>query len=269
MDCAEFLRWALPLLGFRWEGYKKVHRQVCKRITPLMREAGLKGFASYKTYLEDNPGEMKVLDSLCGITISRFYRDRRVFDTLRTRVLPSLAENAIEKGKCEVLCWSAGCASGEESYTLQIIWRKDVLPEIGRKIRLRITGTDTNEAMLERARQGMYPASSLRDLPEQLRDALILNENAYQIRNIYKEDIEFLEQDIRIQTPDGIYDLILCRNLVFTYFNDELQRKTFRRIMEKLKQGGVLVIGRRESLPDGVDGLRPLGDTITSLFRKE
>lgn len=143
-----------------------------------------------------------------------------------------------------------------------------MLPEIGRKIRLRITGTDTNEAMLERARQGMYQASSLRDLPEQLRDALILNENVYQIRNIYKKDIEFLEQDIRVQTPDGIYDLILCRNLVFTYFNDELQRKTLRRIMEKLKQGGVLVIGRRESLPDGVDGLRPLGNTGTSLFRK-
>lgn len=64
MDCAEFLRWALPLLGFRWEGYKKVHRQVCKRITPLMREAGLEGFDSYKTYLEDHPGEMKVLDSV-------------------------------------------------------------------------------------------------------------------------------------------------------------------------------------------------------------
>jgi hypothetical protein len=70
-----------------------------------MEDLGLPAFLAYKAYLENNAGEWPVLDSLCGITISRFYRDRGVFDALRTRLLPSLAADVLLAGGKEVLCW--------------------------------------------------------------------------------------------------------------------------------------------------------------------
>lgn len=268
MDCTGFLQWALPRLRLRWEGYRKVRRQVCKRLTRRMEELGLPGFSAYKTYLDSDPGEWRVLDSLCGITISRFYRDRRVFDALRTRVLPSLADNVLSAGGREVLCWSAGCASGEEPYTLQILWRTSVVTAIRREIPLRIIATDVDEKLLARGRLGHYPGSSLKDLPEQLREAFIPCNDFYSVREIFKKHIEFLRQDIRLQLPEGTFHLILCRNLVFTYFDKGLQRETLRRIMTKLLPGGILVIGRRESPPDGVARITQVRDTI-GIFQKE
>ena len=268
MDCTGFLQRALPRLRLRWEGYRKVSRQVCKRLTRRMEELGLPAFSAYRTYLDSNPEEWQVLDSLCGITISRFYRDRRVFDALRFRVLPSLADNVLSAGGKEVLCWSAGCASGEEPYTLQIIWRTSVIPAIRREIPLRIIATDVNEKLLERARQGHYTKSSLKDLPEQLREAFAPCDDLYSLREIFKENVEFLRQDIRLPLPEGTFHLMLCRNLVFTYFDEGLQREILQRIMEKLMPGGILVIGRRESLPGGVACIAPVRDT-TGIFRKE
>jgi len=268
MDCTGFLQWALPRLRLRWEGYRKVSRQVCKRLAHRMEKLGLPDFSAYKIYLDSNPGEWRVLDSLCGITIARFYRDRRVFDALRFQVLPSLADYVLSAGGREVLCWSAGCASGEEPYTLQILWRTDVVTAILREIPLHIIATDVNEKLLERGRQGHYPGSSLRDLPEQLREAFIPCNDFYSIREIFKENLEFLRQDIRLQLPEGTFHLILCRNLVFTYFDEGLQQETLRSILAKLLPGGILVIGRRESLPAGTAGLMRVSDT-TGIFRKE
>jgi chemotaxis protein methyltransferase CheR len=257
----------MPRLRLRWEGYRKVHRQVCKRLTRRMEELGLPAFSAYKAYLEGNPREWPVLDSLCGITISRFYRDRGVFDALRTRLLPSIAADVLRAGGKEVLCWSAGCATGEEPYTLQIIWRTGVVPATGQDIPLRIIATDVNEVLLERGRRGRYPGSSLRDLPGQLREAFVPCDDGYSVRELFRENVEFLRQDIRQQLPEGTFHLILCRNLVFTYFDEGLQRETLRRITEKLMPGGILVIGRREFLPNGVTGIKPVSGT-TAIFQK-
>lgn len=268
MDCTGFLQWALPHLGLRWEGYRKVHKQVCKRLVRRMEALGLRGFPAYAMCLQDNQEEWKVLDSLCGITISRFYRDRQVFDALRFRVLPLLAEAVLDAGTREVLCWSSGCASGEEPYTLQIIWRMSVLPTVGREITMRIIATDMNEELLERARQSRYPGSSLKDLPAALREAFVPSGVLYSVKEICKENVEFLKQDIRLHLPEETFHLILCRNLVFTYFDEDLQRECLRGIIEKLIPGGILVIGRRESLPKGVEGIVPVSDA-PGIYRKE
>lgn len=268
MDCTGFLQWVLPLLRLRWEGYRKVRRQVCRRLARRMEGLGLPGFSAYKAYLEGNPGEWPVLDSLCGITISRFYRDRREFDALRTRLLPFLAAAVLRAGDIEVSCWSAGCSSGEEPYTLQMIWQMCVVPATGEDLPLRIIATDVNEELLERARQGRYPVSSLRDLPGQLREAFVPCDYGWSISETFRNNVEFLQQDIRRGLPEGTFHLILCRNLAFTYFDADLQRQTLGRIMTRLKPGGFLVIGRRESLPDGVADIKQVSGT-KAIFRKE
>jgi chemotaxis protein methyltransferase CheR len=221
-----------------------------------MTELGISGFAAYGGYLADHPEERQILNVLLRITISRFSRDREVFDILCSRILPSLANSILLSGGNELRCWSAGCCSGEEPYTLQILWRLRVSAAMPQALPLRIIATDSDHEVIKRAREGYYPESSLRDLPEDLiRQAFTRSGKFYTIKKPFTENIEFVEQDIRVQLPEGFFHLILCRNLVFTYFAEPLQRELLEKMSEKLHHRGIFVVGRRESLPEGATNL--------------
>ena len=120
-ECVAFLQWCLPRLGYRWRGFRKVRRQVCRRARRRLRALDLPDLAAYRDLLLRNPAEWSHLDVCCRITISRFYRDMAVFRTIGSTVLPALAARAAEE-KRDVRCWAIGCASGEEVYTLRILW---------------------------------------------------------------------------------------------------------------------------------------------------
>src|SRR3990170_4320324 len=222
-DCVAFLQWALPRLDLRWLGFRKVHGQVCKRLKRRMKELDLSGFAAYRERLEAAPDEWAVLDGLCHITISRFFRDSRVFEALGQRVLPEIAARAVEDQR-QARFWSAGCASGEEPYTLKIIWDLAVASDFP-GIECSVVATDVDEAVLTRARKGCYSKGSLRELPE----ALILQGfdrtgGLFCVRPQHRQDVHFLLQDLRSEAPEGLSDLILCRNVAFTYFEVPLQQ---------------------------------------------
>ncbi|MBI3050450.1 MAG: hypothetical protein HYY76_19320 [Acidobacteria bacterium] len=93
-ECVRLLQWALPRLGLRWPGFRRVRGQVCKRIDRRIHTLGISGPAGYVAYLGDHPEEWAVLDGLCTVSMSRFYRDRAVFDHLGDSVLPILAQAA-------------------------------------------------------------------------------------------------------------------------------------------------------------------------------
>jgi chemotaxis protein methyltransferase CheR len=153
-DCAAFLQWALPRLSLSWRGFRKVRGQVRKRIHRRVESLGLEDLAAYRGHLERHPQEWAVLDGFCRITISRFYRDRNVFRILGERVLPQLAQQAAQE-KRDVICWSVGCASGEEVYTLRILWDL-ALAGTHPDVALSLLGTDIDEAVLARASAGCY-----------------------------------------------------------------------------------------------------------------
>lgn len=255
-ECVAFLQWALPRLGLRWEGYRKVRAQACKRIGRRVRELGLSGPQAYRTYLERAPDEWQTLAALLPVTISRFYRDKAVFDFIAAILLPALARDASARGENMLRALSLGCASGEEPYTLMLAWRFAVAPQFP-GLALRIAATDMLEEMLERARAACYPAGSLKRLPRAWREAAFEHRNdGYCLRAAYTHGVEFLRQDMRNEMPDGRFDLILCRNLAFTYFDAAAQREALRRLLERLRPGGALVIGSHETLPHA-RGLAP------------
>jgi len=255
----EFLQWALPRLRLRWPGFRKVRRQVRKRITGRMRELGLAEISAYRSYLQSHPGEWPVLDGLCRISISRFYRDRGVFDWLRDRLLPELARTATARNESRLHVWCAGCASGEETYTLSILWKTCLQPAFP-ALQLAQVATDVDPQMLERARQAIYPASSLKDVPRDWLDtAFYSRDGKYHLRTEFRGGIEFHQQDIRREMPDGPFHLITCRHLVFTYFAEDLQTEIFGRFADRLVPGGRLLIGKQEALPAGVQGVLPCG----------
>jgi chemotaxis protein methyltransferase CheR len=255
-DRVAFLQWALPKLELRWQGFRKVRKLVGKRVLRRATELGLDGFTAYRAHLESAPQEWARLDEFCRIPISRFYRDRGVFDALRDELLARLAERALSRGAKTLRAWSAGCASGEEPYTLSIVWRLDVarrFPPLG----LNILATDVDEGMLARARRGCYGAGSLKLLPPEWRSAAFRAEaDLLCVREELREDVTFRQEDVRTTMPDGPFDVILCRNLVFTYFEPRLQRTLAERLVVRLVDGGLLVVGCHETPPE-IAGLQP------------
>jgi len=250
-ECVEFLQWALPMMRMRWSGFRKVRGQVCKRISRRIDTLGLTSVAGYQSYLEANPDEWTMLASLCRVTISRFYRDRGVFDYIGNVVLRRLATQS----KDDVRCWSVGCASGEEAYTMQILWRLHSAPSrVGKT--LHVLGTDSDPVMLERARKAAYPASALKDLPsDHTAQAFERSGDMFLLCARFKDNVLFEEQDIFESMPGGPFDVILCRNLVFTYFEEASQHEILARLVTRLREGGALVTGIHESLPTKDFGL--------------
>jgi chemotaxis protein methyltransferase CheR len=250
-ESVTFLQWALPRLHRRFRGYKNVRGQVEKRIRRRIAALGLSGFSEYRARLEEDPDEWNVLDGLCGVTISRFHRDRQVWATLRDEVLPTLADDATAAREPRLRCWSLGCASGEEPYTLSILWTLELADRYPH-LSLGVLATDVDEEVLERARLAIYEAGSLRELPSSsLEAAFDLDEGVYRLRERFRAPVEFRKADARGALPEGPFHLLLCRNIVFTYFDEDLQRETLDRALTRLVPGGAFIVAPHEKLPPG------------------
>lgn len=256
-DCIAFLQWALPQMDLRWPGFRKVRRQVCKRIKRRMSDLGVADLAGYRMLLEADPAEWRALDECCHITISRFFRDTHVFEVLRGQVLPDIAARAQREGRGARI-WSAGCASGEEVYTLKILWDLEIA-NAHPGVPLSLIATDIDASMLVRARGACFETTSLRELPRHL-IAQVFDRagNLYCVKPQYREGISFLHQDLRTQAPTHFFDLILCRYVAFTYFSPPLQKQVLERILARLLPNGYLVIGTHETLPRNGLVLTPL-----------
>lgn len=257
-ECVAFLQWALPRMGYRWPGFRKVRRQVCRRIKRRLEELDLADLNAYRQHLDAQPEEWAKLDTCCGITISRFSRDREVFRKLRTDVLPALARRKLVEGSEEIRVWSAGCGAGEEPYSLTVPAASAELSGVA----LRITATDSNGHQIERARTAVYPGSSLRELSPIVRNKAfeLLSGDSYRLLDSYRGAVTFRIQDIRQEMPAGPFDLILLRNLAFTYFDNRTQQRILSDLIDKLAAGGFLVIGTHEELPRALPALPPLPD---------
>jgi len=253
-ECIQFLQWALPQLRMRWSGFRKVRGQVCKRITRRMTQLGIGAITDYRDYLGKHEAEWRILDDLCQVTISRFYRDKLMYRFLAREVLPNLAQQALNQGEDYLRVWSVGCGSGEEPYTIALIWRLQMQARFP-GLSLRLVATDVNPVMRQRVADACYAYSSVKNLPADWRDtAFIQDAKRYCLKAEYRNGIQFIQQDVRETNPTETFDLVLCRNLVFTYFEEDLQRSTLDRMQAVLRPDGALVIGIHEHLPEGVDG---------------
>jgi chemotaxis protein methyltransferase CheR len=256
-ECAAFLQWCLPRLRMRWPGFRRVRSQVCKRIARRIGELRLTGFEDYRRLLEQQPAEWSRLDGMCRVTISRFYRDRAVFDLIRDPLLPSLAVAARGRPDRVLRAWSCGCASGEEPYTLAMMWSFDSRQRAP-EVTFELVATDADPHLLERARRGVFPAASLRDLPAEWRQAAFRpTPDGQELDPSLRSMVGWLCQDCRETAPAGPFDLVLCRNLAFTYYESSLQLEVARRLAAVLRPGGALVLGAHERLPEAAAAFEP------------
>jgi len=245
MGFDEFIKEAAPLLDLQWRRFKRggIKRKVERRITEL----GLSNFEDYLLKIKRDPEEKSCLSQILTVTITRFFRDKEVFDILENSIIPAILKN--KKGKDEFKIWSVGCANGEEPYSLSILWREK-FEKIWSQIDLSILATDINESLLGRAREGRYKKSSLKEVIEEILRRFFKIENGFYVldRSI-RESVEFKKHDIIHGELFSGMDIIFCRNLAFTYFSKECQMNVLKKIARSLNEGGYLIIGKDESLP--------------------
>jgi len=223
----------MPQLHLRWAGFRRNHRQVCRRIAQRRVALGLPDLDAYRTMLETTPDEWRVLDGLCRVTISRFGRDRAMWSALVEKVLPHFTS---------LRAWCAGCGAGEEPFTLAIA---------ARTIPLEIVATDIDDEQLARAKTARFPDGALAELPADWR-ALAFDGD--ELRAEFRAPVHFSHHDVRTEPPAGPFDLIACRNLAFSYFDEVQQREVAARFRGLLSdERSVLLAGLDENVPDFVE----------------
>ena len=236
-----FLAEALPPLGLSSTAFRR--RNIRRRVERRMGSLGIHDFPPYLALLRGNSEEREALRSLLTVTISRFFRNRKAFETIAGQILSPLASRGNP-----ARAWSAGCASGEEAFTLRILWEK--LP--GPPPLLSILATDVDVGCLLRATEGLYPESSLREVPGQIAEEFFRKEGGkYRLRGDVVRSVTFQRHDLLFEPPPGEFDLILCRNAAFTYFASPSRIAVAGTIASALLPGGWLVLGRTEKLPPG------------------
>lgn len=250
-ECGAFLSWALPRLGLHPPAFRKVRGQVCKRLRRRMRGLGVAGFDAYRSVLEAEADEWRTLEDCCRITITRFCRDHDTWVRLRNTVLPRLAAESLDAGASALRAWSAGCGGGEEPYSLRILWAL-ALSRRFPGLQLKIVATDSDPVMLRRAHAAVYRRSSMREVPHAwINEAFEPSNGLLRLRPDYRADIHFTRQNLRTAMPDGPFDLVLCRYLAFTYFDMAGRRLALQGIANRLRPGGILMLGANERPPPG------------------
>jgi chemotaxis protein methyltransferase CheR len=265
LDDQEF-RKIIDHLGLSWKGYLRVRKGVKKRICRHMRLLGCQDISSYLFEMGEEREVRLECERLLTVSISRFFRDKRLWEVLHKELLHGLLNRYT--GKTRV--WSAGCASGEEVYSLKIVW-DSIAGFSDRHVGLEITATDMNAIHLQRARDGTYPPSSLRELPGHLRSRYFItkgDESLFEVKASLKEGIIWLEHNLLSDpSPGPCFDMILLRNNLLTYYRDELKKEALEKVLMSLSGGGFLIIGSHEKLPLARHDLVPFG-SLSYVYQK-
>jgi len=252
------LRQLINRFGFSWAGFRRVRKGVKKRLTRHMLEMGCKNIDEYIEIIEKDREVHIQFERLMTVSISRFFRDRKLWEIMRGEILPLM----LEKENQIISVWSAGCASGEEVYSFKILWeelRKSCKNVPG----LHLLATDMNHSYLDRASAGIYPGSSMREMPEAILSSYFKQSanGKYVLGSGVREGIEWQVHCLLSEPPGNFFDLIFLRNNLLTYYADKVKIPAFTKVVDSLAPGGYLVIGSHERIPFQRADLTHWGDS--------
>jgi two-component system CheB/CheR fusion protein len=250
--------------GHDFSSYKR--STVYRRIERRMGLHQLDGIADYVRLLRESTQETQILFHELLIGVTNFFRDPAVWECLRKKVFPKML--AARGGGGVLRAWVAGCSTGEEAYSLAMIF-KEALAQLkpDPAFSLQIFATDLDSTAIERARQGLFPASIAADVSaERLRQFFVREERGYQVRKEIREMVIFAPQNLVMDPPFTRLDILCCRNLLI-YLAPELQKKLLSLFHYSLGAGGALVLGSAETIGNATDLFRPL-DAKTRIFQR-
>ena len=229
--------------GFDFHGYKRA--SLIRRIERRMQTVAMPSFREYLTYLEAHAEEFPQLFNTILINVTGFYRDPDSWDYLASDVLPRTI--AAKSKDAPIRGWSAGCASGEEPFTITMALAEIVgLEEALRRVK--IYATDVDEEALAHARQASYGVEEIGGVPGALVDKYFERQgNRYSFHKELRRCVIFGRHDLMQDAPISRIDVLTCRNTIM-YFNADTQKKILARLHFALNDGGILFLGKAEML---------------------
>ena len=230
-------------VGHDFSCYKQ--STIIRRIQRRMSIQQISGIEKYLRYVRTNPGELDSLfkDLLIGVT--GFFRDAEAFQAVKEKVMPGLLDQLGPKEALRV--WVPGCSTGEEVYSLVIII-KECLAKAGKDVPLQVFGTDIDKVAVDKAREGLYPASIAADItPERLARYFREEPGFYRVAKELRDPVVFSLQDVMKDPPFSRLDLLCCRNLLI-YLDGPAQKKLLPLFHYTLKPQGMLFLGSSESI---------------------
>lgn len=240
----------LDRFNYSWSGYRKVRKGVKKRLSRHMQELNSPNIAGYLDLLNQNDTVRQEAEKRMTVSISRFFRDRNLWQGLEDDILPRM----IEAQKKILRVWSAGCARGEEVYTFKIVWDR-LIGKYAHTPGLAIMATDMHPDYIEKAQAGIYTRSSLKEVPLEIREHyfnICKGGHHFEIRAFLKKGIDWQVQDIFADPPGAAFDLIFLRNNLLTYYKEHKKNEGLRKVVKALAPDGRLIVGSHEKMPAGV-----------------
>ncbi len=222
---------------------------VRRRLQRRMSVNGIRDLAGYARFLTETGDEVKALVKDLLISVTNFFRDPDAFESLKAK-LKELIGNRPKDADLRV--WVAGCATGEEAYSIAIVI-SECLDELDKRLQVQIYGTDLDVNALQVARGGLYPANIAADVtPERLKRFFIKENNAYRVGKQIRENVVFAPQNLIKDPPFSRMDLVCCRNLLI-YLENSVQKRLAPLLHYALKPGGILFLGPSETMGDSMD----------------
>jgi chemotaxis methyl-accepting protein methylase len=242
-------------------------RYLERRIGSRLGALGLSTYRQYASYLDGHPEEYARLLNALTISVTQFFRDPSVFEYLRATVLPSIIKEKRRRAQRTVRVWSAGCATGEEAYSLGMC-ATEAAAASGGPIAVRVTATDIDREALARARLAEYPVAQLEQVPKRYRERYVeLAGDVFRIVPEVAQAVRFQYLDLFEGRLPYAVDLVVCRN-VFIYLSREQQERLLRRFWETLGRGGYLVLGRSERLAPALADRFALAEPRERVYRR-
>ena len=237
----DLLEWLAQERNLDLRGYKTGSLE--RRFRHRMFQVKVGSFREYLDYIRKHPGEVNDLFNTVLINVTHFFRDPQAWEVLRRDALPELVAR-LEPG-ATLRAWSAGCATGEEAYSLAILLAEEFGPRI-KNYDVKIYATDLDEDALNVARRGEYPMEKLRHVRPEWQQKYFQSDHRSRINREIRRLCMFGRGNLASDAPISHVQLLICRN-VLIYFEPDVQRKILKRLHYALEPGGVLMLGKSES----------------------
>lgn len=229
--------------GFQITGYKRP--TVMRRVSKRMKMLGIDDFGRYTDYLQVHEEEFPELFNTVLINVTSFFRDPEAWDYFAKAIVAKIIAEKEEGHTIKI--WNAGCASGEESYTIAMVLAEALGDDLFRRM-VKIYATDIDEEALAQARQGTYKTSDLEEISSYLRKKYFEPvEDNLEFRRDLRRSILFGRHDLLVDPPISKLDLLICRNTLM-YFNSVSQKKIVANFHFAINDKGYLFLGKSELL---------------------
>jgi len=242
----------LRILIHKYKGFDISHYKdsyIERRLNTRMNLTKRDDLKSYIELLRNNPEEFNKLIDALTVNVTEFFRNTETFAALETDIVPKILQNKETDSRDIIKVWSAGSSSGEETYTLAILFL-EALRKAGKKYDLMVYGTDIDRKSIIKSKSGIYESNKVSGIRKDLLNRYFEEHgNEYRIKPFVKEHVKFSYLDLTSDCVQNLatYELILCRNVTI-FFTMDVKRSLFMKFCQMLRKDGYLITGKNEAI---------------------